>query len=66
MSLTRDGMMRCDGAPYYYLGWDYIRLNRRDRPPKLSRHAKVTAHPAIGLFSDYIREGARTAMRKEK
>ena len=27
---------------------------------------KVTAHPAIGLFSDYIREGARIAQRKEK
>jgi hypothetical protein len=27
---------------------------------------KVTAHPAIGLFSDYIWEGARIAQRKEK
>jgi hypothetical protein len=27
------------------------------RPEKLSCHAKVTAHLAIGLFSDYIREG---------
>jgi hypothetical protein len=27
---------------------------------------KVTAYPAIGLFSDYIREHFRTATRKEK
>jgi len=27
---------------------------------------KVTAHPAIGLFSDYVRKGARIAQRKEK
>ncbi len=27
---------------------------------------KVTAHPAIGLVSDYIRENFRTATRKEK
>jgi hypothetical protein len=41
-------------------------MNRRERPPKLSRHTKDTARPAIGLFSDYIREGARIAQRKEK
>ncbi len=39
---------------------------RRERPPKFSRHTKVTAHPAIGLFSDYVRKGARIAQRKEK
>jgi hypothetical protein len=41
-------------------------MNRRERPPKLSRHTKDTARPAIGLFSDYIREGDRIAQRKEK
>jgi hypothetical protein len=41
-------------------------MNCRERPPKLSRHAKDTARPAIGLFNDYIWEGARIAQRKEK
>ena len=41
-------------------------MNRRERPPKLSRHAKDTARPTIGLFSNYLREGARIAQRKEK
>jgi hypothetical protein len=53
----RDGMMRCDGVRYYF----YDELQR-----ELSCHAKDTAHPAIGLFSDYIREGAQIAQRKEK
>jgi hypothetical protein len=41
-------------------------MNRRERPPKLSRHAKDTARPAIKLFSDYIREGAGIAQREKK
>jgi hypothetical protein len=41
-------------------------MDRRERPQKLSCHAKDTARLAIGLFSDYIREGAQIAQRKEK
>jgi hypothetical protein len=41
-------------------------MNHRERPPKLSRQAKVTAHPTIGLFSNYIREGAQIGLGKEK
>jgi hypothetical protein len=41
-------------------------MNRRERPPKLSHHAKDTARPAFRLFSDYIWEGAGIAQRKEK
>jgi hypothetical protein len=51
-------MMRCDEQALYYFYYE--------SPPKLSRHATDTARPAIGLFSDYIREGARIAQRKEK
>jgi hypothetical protein len=41
-------------------------MNHSERPPKLSRCKMDTARPAIGLFSNYIREGAQIAQRKEK
>ncbi len=38
-----------------------------ERPPQKSfPPPKVTAHPAIGLSSNYIWEGAQTGVRKEK
>jgi hypothetical protein len=61
MSLTRDRMVRCGESAHYE-----ATITERRGLQKLSRHVKVTARPAIGPFSNYIREIIRIAMRKEK
>jgi hypothetical protein len=51
---------RCDKSVYF------MASSTEKSHGKLSRHAHLTAHPAIRLFSDYIRERIRIAVRKEK